>query len=53
MISIDFAPHMVELARRNGEAGGLANVEYRVLDAERMESTTAAWTARSADGGTC
>jgi ubiquinone/menaquinone biosynthesis C-methylase UbiE len=37
VISTDFAPEMVDLARRNGEARGLANVEYRVLDAERME----------------
>ena len=28
---------MVEAARRNGEARGLGNVEYRVLDAERMD----------------
>ena len=28
---------MVDVARRNGEARGLSNVEYRVLDAERMD----------------
>jgi ubiquinone/menaquinone biosynthesis C-methylase UbiE len=37
VISTDFAPEMVELARRQGEARGLTNVEYRVLDAERMD----------------
>jgi SAM-dependent methyltransferase len=28
---------MLEAARRNGERRGLSNVEYRVLDAERMD----------------
>lgn len=37
LISTDFAPAMLDIARRNGEARGLSNVEYRVLDAERME----------------
>jgi len=37
VLSTDFAPEMVEVARRVGEARGLANVEYRVLDAERMD----------------
>jgi ubiquinone/menaquinone biosynthesis C-methylase UbiE len=37
VISTDFAPEMVEVARRAGEARGLENVEYRVLDAERMD----------------
>ena len=37
VISSDFAPEMVEVARRFGEARALANVEHRVLDAERME----------------
>jgi SAM-dependent methyltransferase len=32
-----FAPEMLEAARRNGERRGLSNVEYRVLDAERMD----------------
>lgn len=36
VISADFSPEMVEVARRLGESGGLDNVEYRVLDAERM-----------------
>jgi ubiquinone/menaquinone biosynthesis C-methylase UbiE len=37
VISSDFSPKMVDVARRNGEARGLTNVEYRVLDAEKME----------------
>src|SRR5882724_9196849 len=37
VISTDFAPEMVDAARRNGEARGLSNVEYRVLDAENMD----------------
>jgi ubiquinone/menaquinone biosynthesis C-methylase UbiE len=37
LISTDFAPEMVEVARRLGEARGLGNVEHRVLDAERMD----------------
>lgn len=37
VLSTDFAPEMVEVARRVGAARGLGNVEYRVLDAERMD----------------
>jgi ubiquinone/menaquinone biosynthesis C-methylase UbiE len=37
VISTDFAPEMVEVARRQSEARGLANVEHRVLDAEEMD----------------
>ena len=37
MISTDFAPEMVDVARRYGEAGGLTNVEHRVMDAENMD----------------
>lgn len=37
VISTDFAPAMVEAARRRGEEIGLANFEFRVLDAERMD----------------
>jgi SAM-dependent methyltransferase len=36
-ISADFSPEMVEVARRLGEARGLQNMEYRVLDAESMD----------------
>lgn len=37
VISTDFASEMVDVARRNGNGRGLENVEYRVLDAERMD----------------
>jgi SAM-dependent methyltransferase len=37
LISSDFAPEMVEVARRRGAELGLDNVEYRVLDAERLD----------------
>jgi ubiquinone/menaquinone biosynthesis C-methylase UbiE len=37
LITTDFAPSMVEAARRVGEERGLSNVEYRVLDAEKMD----------------
>ena len=37
MISSDFSPEMLDVARRVGEAQGVTGVEHRVLDAERME----------------
>lgn len=37
LISTDFAPAMVAANRRRGEEGGLSNVEYRQMDAERMD----------------
>jgi SAM-dependent methyltransferase len=37
VIYTDFAPEMVDVARRQGEARGAGNVEYRVVDAERMD----------------
>jgi SAM-dependent methyltransferase len=37
VLSTDFAPEMVDVARRQGEARGLTNVDFRVLDAERMD----------------
>ena len=37
LISTDFAPQMVDVARRQGAARGLSNVEYHVLDAESMD----------------
>src|SRR4051794_23267431 len=37
VICSDFSPEMIEAARRNGQARGLENVEYRVLDAEKMD----------------
>src|ERR687895_1684439 len=36
VISSDFSPDMVEVARRQGEARGAANVDYRVVDAMSM-----------------
>lgn len=33
LISSDFAPEMVEVARRRGAARGVANADYRVIDA--------------------
>jgi SAM-dependent methyltransferase len=37
VISTDFAPEMVEVARRVGAGRGVKGVEHRVLDAERMD----------------
>jgi SAM-dependent methyltransferase len=37
VLSTDFSPEMVDVARRFGDARGVANVEYRVLDAEQMD----------------
>jgi SAM-dependent methyltransferase len=37
LISTDFSPDMVEVARRRGTELGLSNVDYRVIDAERIE----------------
>jgi SAM-dependent methyltransferase len=37
VISTDFAPEMVDVARRQGDARGARNVEFRVMDAERMD----------------
>jgi ubiquinone/menaquinone biosynthesis C-methylase UbiE len=37
LISTDFAPDMVDAARRESERLGLDNVEHRVMDAERMD----------------
>jgi len=37
VLSTDFAPEMVAVARKLGDGRGLTNVEFRVLDAERMD----------------
>jgi ubiquinone/menaquinone biosynthesis C-methylase UbiE len=37
VISTDFSPEMVDVARRQGEARGVSKVEHRVMDAERMD----------------
>ena len=48
LISTDFAPEMVEGARRRAEELGLGNVEHRVMDAEAMDLPDA-----SVDGVVC
>jgi SAM-dependent methyltransferase len=37
LICSDFSPEMVEVARRRGAELGLGNVDYRVIDAERID----------------
>ncbi len=37
LICSDFSPEMVEAARRRGAELGLENVDYRVIDAERID----------------
>jgi len=37
VLSTDFAEGMLDVARRQGESRGASNVEYRVVDAERMD----------------
>jgi SAM-dependent methyltransferase len=37
LITTDFSPAMLEAARRRGAELGVANAEYRVMDAERIE----------------
>ena len=48
LISSDFSPAMLEAARRRGSELGITNVEYRVIDAERIELDDA-----SVDGVLC
>src|ERR671915_1335481 len=48
VISTDFAPEMVDVARRQGEARGVTNADFRVLDAERMDLEN-----ESVDGVVC
>jgi ubiquinone/menaquinone biosynthesis C-methylase UbiE len=48
LISTDFSPAMLAAARRRGAERGLANVEYRLIDAERIELE-----ADSVDGVLC
>jgi ubiquinone/menaquinone biosynthesis C-methylase UbiE len=48
LITSDFSPGMLDAARRNAAERGLANVEVRTLDAERMELEDA-----SVDGVVC
>jgi SAM-dependent methyltransferase len=48
LISTDFSPEMVDVARRRSAELGLRNVEHRVMDAERIELDDA-----SVDGVLC
>jgi ubiquinone/menaquinone biosynthesis C-methylase UbiE len=48
LISTDFSPEMVDVARRRGAALGLRNVDYRVMDAEQIGLDAA-----SVDGVLC
>jgi ubiquinone/menaquinone biosynthesis C-methylase UbiE len=48
LISTDFSPAMLAAARRRGAERGVGNVEYRVIDAERIELE-----ADSVDGVLC
>jgi ubiquinone/menaquinone biosynthesis C-methylase UbiE len=48
LISTDLSPAMLEVGRRRGAELGVANVEHRVIDAERIELDTG-----SVDGVLC
>jgi ubiquinone/menaquinone biosynthesis C-methylase UbiE len=48
LISSDFAPEMVEAAKRVADELGIENADFRVLDAERLELDDA-----SVDGAIC
>ena len=48
LITTDFSPAMLEIARRRGAELGVANVDYRLMDAERIELD-----ADSVDGVLC
>ena len=48
LISTDFSPAMVQVARRHAAELGLGNVDHRVMDAERIELDT-----DSVDGVLC
>jgi SAM-dependent methyltransferase len=48
LITSDFSPAMLAAARRRGEERGVEGVEYRVMDAERIELA-----ADSVDGVLC
>jgi SAM-dependent methyltransferase len=37
LLMTDFASGMIDAARRRGEEQGISNIDYRVLDAERMD----------------
>jgi len=48
LILSDFSPEMVDVAHRRGDELGIRNVDYRVIDAERIELD-----ASSVDGVLC
>ena len=48
LISTDFSPAMLDVARRRGREVGAGNVDYRVMDVERIELETG-----SVDGVLC
>jgi ubiquinone/menaquinone biosynthesis C-methylase UbiE len=48
LISTDFSPAMVQVARRRGAELGIGNVHHRVMDAERVELDS-----ESVDGVVC
>ena len=48
LITTDFSPRMLEAARRRGAELGATNVDYRLMDAERIELADA-----SVDGVVC
>ena len=45
LVSSDFAPNMVEVARKRGAELGIANVDYQVLDAQAMDLPDASFDA--------
>jgi SAM-dependent methyltransferase len=51
LISSDFAPRMVETAKRVADELGITNAEFRVLDAERLELEDASVDALLAEAG--
>ena len=53
LITSDFSPAMLDAARRRGAELGLGNVDYRVINAEHITSTTIRSTACSAGSATC
>jgi ubiquinone/menaquinone biosynthesis C-methylase UbiE len=53
LISTDFAPNMVKVAREESQRLGLRNVEHRELDARTWTWRTTASTLSSAAGATC
>jgi SAM-dependent methyltransferase len=53
LISTDFSPDMVEVARRRGAELGLQNVDYRVMDAEHIELDADSTTECCAKADTC